>query len=130
MTEYQNILKAVQGQQSLSAGQQADNYSAFSELMKQGVYLPDLLKKVEKVDELEKRLSELGSKPSIDDDLFSVMEAAVKGDADVKAAAARRQSAKTEALSRLCMEDAAYRAADDEYRRAVHRAYVAKKGGE
>lgn len=127
MTDYSNILKAVQGQEKLTAAQQADNYGTFSNLMKEGVYLPDLLAKVQKVDELEKRLAEI-DRPSVDEDLFAVMEAAVKGDAEVKTAYQRRQEAKTAAISRLCMQDDGYRRADEDYRQAVHRAYVSKKG--
>lgn len=129
MTDYSNILKAVQGQQEkLTSAQQADNYGTFSNLMKEGVYLPDLLAKVQKVDVLEKKLAEMDRKPSVDEDLFAVMESAVKSDAEVKAAYQRRQDAKTAAISRLCLSDPVYKAADDEYRQTVHRAYVAKKG--
>ena len=62
---YGNILKALggQGQQpsGLTMQQQSDNYNAFSELMKQGVYLPDLMKRMEgmeaKIKEMDARRS-------------------------------------------------------------------------
>lgn len=122
MTDYSNILNAVKGQQ-LTAGQQSDNYNAFSQLMKEGVYIPDLLKKI---DVLEKKVADM-ERP--DTELFVVMESAVKGDADVKAAYQRRQDAKTAAIARICLQDEGFRKADDEYRQAVHRAYVERKEG-
>ena len=59
---YGNIMKALGGSQGTATGndnngkltleQQSQNYNTFSELMRQGVTLPDLLKKI---DDLEKQ---------------------------------------------------------------------------
>ena len=84
---YDNILKALgkedPQQTGLSYQQQTENYQTFSDLMKQGVYIPDLLKRIET---LEAQVREQGTrKDAMDADLFSVMEASVKGDEEVKA---------------------------------------------
>ena len=124
---YENILKAVNSEgKALSTKQQADNYSTFSELMKQGVYLPDLLKKI---DDLESRVDEMG-KPKenpIDAELFAVMEQAVKDDTGVLEAKRRLQNEKTRVISEMCIRDERYREAFDAYRRAVNSAYVSQK---
>lgn len=84
MTEYSNILSAIgrgpsTGQASkLSPTQELTNYETFSDLQKQGVYLPDLVAKVKEVDELKRRLDEVEkSRPALDTAIFSTMEAAV-----------------------------------------------------
>jgi len=121
---YENILKAVNSEgKALSTKQQADNYSTFSELMKQGVYLPDLLKKI---DALESRVDEM-SKPKenpIDAELFAVMEQAVKDDPAVVEARRKLQAEKTRVISELCMQSEAYRDAFNQYRRQVNSSYV------
>ncbi len=121
---YENILKAVNSEgKSLSTKQQADNYSTFSELMKQGVYLPDLLKKI---DALESRVDEM-SKPKenpIDAELFAVMEQAVKDDPSVANAKRELQNEKTRVISELCIRDERYRDAFENYRHIVNSCYV------
>ena len=126
MGQYDNILKAVGGGSQLTTAQQSDNYSTFSEMMKQGVYLPDLLKRL---DAMEKKLSEI-EKPKenpIDAELFGVMEQAVKDDQAVVNAKRVLQNERSRVISELCVRDDGYRKAYDEYRRAVNAAYVAQK---
>lgn len=122
---FDNIRKALgQTQQppGLSYQQQSDNYSVFSDLMKEGVYIPDLLKRIET---LEAQVKEQAvKKDTLDADLFSVMEQAVKGDPDVKRARQRLAEEKTRVISEMCMRDDGYRGAMESYRRAVNAAYV------
>jgi len=121
---YENILNAVKGSgDGLTTQQKADNYSTFSKMMENNVYLPDLVKDMEalktRVQELEKpRTSE------VDAEIFSVMEHAVKDDPDVVQAKNRLARAKTRIISELCMRDEEYRRLFDEYRTAVHTKYV------
>ena len=132
---YDNILKALNqpqqpapAQSGLTFQQQSDNYSAFSDLMKQGVYIPDLLKRI---DALEAQVREQGQrKDTMDADLFSVMEAAVKGDDEVKAAKQRLADEKSRVISEICSKDEGYRQAMESYRRAVNAAYVRHKEGQ
>lgn len=125
---YDNILKALSRQEEpapqagLTLQQQTDNYSAFSDLMKQGVYIPDLLKRI---DALEAQVREQSAKKdTVDADLFSVMEASVKGDDEVKAAKQRLADEKSRVISEICSKDERYRQAMDAYRRTVNAAYI------
>lgn len=125
---YDNIIKALSRQEEpapqagLTLQQQSDNYSAFSDLMKQGVYIPDLLKRI---DALEAQVREQGAKKdTVDADLFSVMEASVKGDDEVKAAKQRLADEKSRVISEICARDEGYRQAMDAYRRTVNAAYI------
>ena len=127
---YSSILKALEKddpqQGGLSYQQQTENYSAFSDLMKQGVYIPDLLKRI---DALEAQVKEQGQrKEVIDADLFAVMEASVKGDDDVKAAKQRLADEKSRVISEICSRDEGYRTAMEAYRRTVNAAYIRYKG--
>ena len=129
---YSSILKAIGKEDTPQGGltfqQQTENYSAFSDLMKQGVYIPDLLKRI---DALEAQVREQGQrKDTMDADLFSVMEAAVKGDDDVKAAKQRLADEKSRVISEICSKDEGYRQAMESYRRAVNAAYVRHKEGQ
>ena len=123
---YSSILKAIGKEDTPQGGltyqQQTDNYSAFSDLMKQGVYIPDLLKRI---DALEAQIKEQGARrDTVDADLFAVMESAVKGDAEVKRARQRLAEEKTRVISEICSKDEGYRQAMEAYRRAVNAAYV------
>ena len=123
---YGNILKALGKEDPQQGGltyeQQSANYSAFSQMMKDGVYIPDLLKRIET---LEAQVKEQAvKKDTLDADLFSVMEQAVKGDPDVKKARQRLAEEKTRVITDLCMRDEGYRGAMESYRRAVNAAYV------
>ena len=130
---YDNILKALNqpqqpapAQGGLTFQQQSDNYAAFSDLMKQGVYIPDLLKRI---DALEAQVKEQGQrKEVIDADLFAVMEASVKGDDDVKAAKQRLADEKSRVITEICSRDEGYRTAMEAYRRTVNAAYIRFKG--
>ena len=127
---YNNILKAL-GKPSQSSGltiqQQSDNYSAFSELMKQGVYLPDLMKRMEG---MEAKIKEMDERRSAEDmDLFAVMESAVKDAPEVKEARQRVADEKSRVIARMCMDDPGYRDAVESYRRVVNQTYVKRKEG-
>ena len=127
---YGNILKAL-GKPSQSSGltiqQQSDNYSAFSELMKQGVYLPDLMKRMEG---MEAKIKEMDERRSAEDmDLFAVMESAVKDAPEVKEARQRMADEKSRVIARMCMDDPGYRDAVESYRRVVNQTYVKRKEG-
>lgn len=123
---YGNILKALGKEDPQQGGltyeQQSANYSAFSQMMKDGVYIPDLLKRIETLEAQVKEQST--KKDTLDADLFSVMEQAVKGDPDVKRARQRLAEEKTRVISEMCMRDDGYRGAMESYRRAVNAAYV------
>ena len=123
---YGNILKALgkedPHQGGLTYEQQSANYSAFSQMMKDGVYIPDLLKRIETLEDQVKE--QAVKKDTLDADLFSVMEQAVKGDPDVKKARQRLAEEKTRVITDLCMRDEGYRGAMESYRRAVNAAYV------
>ena len=127
---YNNILKAL-GKPSQSSGltiqQQSDNYNAFSELMKQGVYLPDLMKRMEG---MEAKIKEMDERRSAEDmDLFAVMESAVKDAPEVKEARQRVADEKSRVIARMCMDDPGYRDAVESYRRVVNQTYVKRKEG-
>lgn len=128
---YDNILKALgkedPQQTGLSYQQQTENYQTFSDLMKQGVYIPDLLKRIET---LEAQVREQGTrKDAMDADLFSVMEASVKGDEEVKAAKQRLADEKSRVIAEICSKDEGYTKAMEDYRRTVNAAYIRNKEG-
>ena len=126
---FDNIKRALGQSQSegLSYQQQSDNYTAFSDLMKQGVYIPDLLKRIET---LEAQVREQGArKDTMDADLFSVMEASVKGDEEVKAAKQRLADEKSRVIAEICSKDEGYMKAMEDYRRTVNAAYIRNKEG-
>ena len=127
--QYSNILKAIGNNgNTLSTQQQADNYSAFSKMMSDGVYIPDLIKKLDSLEAKVKTLEENGQKPTpIDLDLFAVMESAVKEDPDVKNARKKMADEKSRVISEYCMKDNKFREAADAYRREVNRAYIQQK---
>ena len=130
--QYNNILKALggnQGQQAQTGGltlqQQADNYTTFQNLMNKGIYLPDLLKRI---DDLESKVSEMKpARQEMDLELFAVMESAVKNDPDVKVIRQRMYDEKTRVITDICMQDQKFREAVDGYRRAVNAAYIRQK---
>ena len=127
---YSNILNAVKGageaNNGLTTAQQMDNYNTFSKLMKDGVYLPDMVKRISDLEEKVKGMED-SPKSRVNEELFAVMEASVKGEDEVKAARQKLSSIKTEILSEICMKDGRYKEAYDGYRTAVNAAYIRKK---
>lgn len=124
---YENIIKAVNNPgNGLSVQQKADNYSTFSKLMEENVYLPDLIKKI---DALEKKVDTMSApkENALDAEIFAVMESTVKDDPSVAEAKSILQSNKTRIISELCMRDEGYRNAYEEYRRRVNASYIAKR---
>lgn len=118
MTEYANIINAIK--KPLSPQQQVENYDAFKKLQDAGVTVPDLVKRLEA---LEDKVSKL-SGPA-DAELFEMMESAVKDDPAVADARKRMQAEKTRAISAVCMADPGYKAACEAYKRAKKSRYSA-----
>lgn len=130
--QYANILKAIGAQQTpgmepqaggLSVAQRADNYNAFTELMNRGVYLPDLIKRL---DDMEAKVKALESQPKHDAnaELLAVMEAAVKNHPEVKASRQKVADAKTAIINEMCMKDPRFKDALEEYKTTVNRVYI------
>ena len=121
---YENIQKMLNSSgNGLTTQQQSDNYELFNKMMKDNVYLPDL---VRKIDDLEKKINEM-DKPKenpIDAELFAVMEQAVKDDPAVIEARKRLQNEKTRVISELCMQSEGYRDAFTQYKRQVNSSYI------
>lgn len=131
--QYSNILSALgqnQGQtpaptQGLTNQQQADNYRVFQDLMKKGVYIPDVMKRLDDLEDKVKTMQE--AKPDVNKELFAVMEAAVKQDPDVKRAKQKVADIKSMIIAELCSKDTRFQEALNEYRTAVNAAYIHQK---
>ena len=129
--EYSNILNAINGQNQVQSNSMADlnrrneNYKLVDQLNNEGISLKDL---ISQVDELKKKVESL-EKPSkaVDEDLFLVMESAVKDDPTVVEAKRKVSEEKSRVIAELCAKDPRFMAARDEYRRAVNQAYVRSK---
>ncbi len=123
---YDNILNAVKGTApKLTPAQEVENYNAFSDLQKQGIYIPDLLKRI---GDMEARLAGMeATKREADADLFAVMEQAVRGEQTVKDARQKVSDEKSRIIAELCMKDDRYRQAMDEYRRTVNAEYIRQR---
>lgn len=128
--EYSNILNAINGMNQQNPtiddlNRRNENYRLVDKLNQEGVSLKDALGQIE---ELKREIEEL-KKPSkaVDEDLFTVKEAAVKDDPMVIEAKRKVSEEKTRVIAELCAKDAGFMAARDEYRRAVDQAYVRSK---
>ena len=121
--DYSNILNAINGPK-LTPSQISENYKAFDEIQKQGVFLPDLLKRIE---DLEQKVKTVPTVPDITSEVFSVMESAVKDDESVKALRRRAQDIKAQIITEMCIKDPRYKSVLDEYRATVNRVYVASR---
>lgn len=131
--QYSNILKALGGTPQanepapsmggLSMAQQAENYDLFSKMMKEGVYLPDLIKRL---DNMEAKVKALESQPKQDTnaELLAVMEQAVKNHPDVKASRQHVADVKSAIITELCMQDQRYRDALESYKTMVNKVYI------
>lgn len=124
---YDHIIEAVRGQSRLTPAQEVENYAAFSDLQKQGVYLPELVKKMQEFDDLKKRFDEMDSRPSVDAELFAVMEQTVRDDPGVRDARRRMSDEKTRVINEICMRDEGFRRVAEDYRRAVNSAYLSAR---
>ena len=135
---YDNILKAMSGQnqsqppvheesnkisRQLSTLEQSQNYETFSMLMKEGVYLPDLIKRL---DNMEAKVKALESQPKQDTnaELLAVMEQAVKNHPEVKASRQHVADVKSAIITELCMQDQRYRDALESYKTMVNKVYI------
>lgn len=119
---YDNILKALGTQNTsesrLTYEEQAQNYSLFSDLMRKGVRLQDLIDKANTPKE-----------PSIDTELFSIMEVTVAKEEGVRSAKAELEQMGQRILRKICMSDPQYSNAYKNYRDQVTKAYMDKKEG-
>ncbi len=122
---YENIINAINGNpgNGLTTQQQAENYDLFAKMMKEGVSLSNLVKKIDTLESEVKDLKKPKTTP-MDAQLFSVMEQAVRDNPEVQDARRRLQNEKTRIISELCMADEAYRKLFDEYRTTVNACYV------
>lgn len=122
---YDNIMNALKTQSKLTPSQEVENYNAFSTLQKEGVYLPDLMKRI---NDMETRLAGYEkSRQEADADLFAVMEQAVRDEQTVREARQRVQDEKSRIIAELCGKDEGYRRAVEEYRRTVNAEYIRQK---
>ena len=129
--DYGNILQAINGMNNGQNDQMADlnrrneNYKLIDQLNQEGVSLKDLLTQIndlkKKVESLEKPAKE------VDEDLFAVMESAVKDDPAVIEAKRRVSEEKNRVIAELCAKDPKFMAARDEYRRTINRIYVSRR---
>ena len=131
--QYSNILKALGGTPQanepapstggLSMAQQAENYDLFSKMMKEGVYLPDLIKRL---DNMEAKVKALESQPKQDTnaELLAVMEQAVKNHQEVKTARQHVADVKSAIITEMCMQDQRYRDALEAYKTTVNKVYI------
>ena len=128
--DYQNILNAINKPQgadpSADLARRTENYRMAEQLNQEGMSIKDLLTKV---DELTRKVESM-EKPSrsMDEDLFLVMEAAVRDDESVVKAKERMAVERARVISELCSRDPGYADARDAYRGAVYRAYVERRG--
>lgn len=129
-SQYSNVMKALQGMQSstgqasgLTYEQQSANYATFSELMKKGVSLPDMIRRM---DELESKVKALESQPRHDAnaELLAVMEASVKSDPEVREARQKVADIKTAIITDICLKDPRYAQAVEDYKTTVNRVYI------
>ena len=117
---YDNI-QAVLGQNKLTPQEQSENYEIFDKMMKSGVSLQGLLNKVA---DLEKKVNILTSKPAVNEELFSVMEQAVRKCPEVMEARQVMERAMKTVLTEMCMKDPRFAKPAECYRTAVNKAYI------
>ena len=92
-------------------------------LMKEGVYLPDLIKRL---DDMEAKVKALESQPKQDTnaELLAVMEQAVKNHPEVKASRQHVADVKSAIITEMCMQDQRYRDALESYKTMVNKVYI------
>lgn len=131
MTEHPNIMKALQqaqGDKMLSLDQRAENYRLFDEMMKEGVYLPNLVSRIKELEDKVREMQVPRSAP-MDEELFFVMEDAVKDDEDVIKARNHREHILEVVLTEFCLKDSRFAEADRAYHTLVNSTYVRRKSG-
>lgn len=129
MTDYANILSALGKNpyqpQMDDLNRRSENFRIAEEMSSKGISLSDLTKRLgdleTKVGDLEK------AKPKVDEAVFATMESAVSDNADVIKAKERLADAKADVILDLCMKDAKFREAFEEYKATVNRVYVESK---
>lgn len=127
---YGNILKAALGNTPQNPGltmqQRVDNQNVCNQMSEQGIYIPELLKRM---DRMESEMKELRDAPkqTVDRDLFRVMEASVKDDPKVREKKQLLSDTKTLIITELCMKDNRYKTAWDDYKTTVNAVYIERK---
>lgn len=127
--QFVNARRALESMGMIGSGngltmeQQSANYAAFNELMKEGISIPDLLKRM---DDMESKIKTLESQPKhdVNAELLAVMEAAVKNRPEVKVARQKVADIKTAIINEICMKDQRFREALEDYKTTVNRVYI------
>lgn len=121
---FENIMQAVTSTQTqtsyptaLSNQQIVENHRAFEELQRSGVYLPDLMKRLESLETQVKTMSEP------DPDLFPMMEAAVRDSRAVQDARRNLEEIRTRVLNEMVLKDPRVSEAVKAYRTTVREEY-------
>lgn len=108
---------------TLSPARQVENYDFFAkEIMDKGVYLPDLVKKIDSLEAEIERLK-ANAKSEVDTELFEVMESKVRDVQAVKDAKHTLNETKAQIINEMCQRDPRYQDAMAAYRKAVATAY-------
>ncbi|MBQ8643518.1 MAG: hypothetical protein IJ469_02520 [Candidatus Methanomethylophilaceae archaeon] len=132
---FDNILQAVTSTQTqtsyptaLTNQQIVDNHRAFEELQRSGVYIPDLMKRIDSLEAQMKSMSE----PKVDPDLFPMMEAAVRDDPKVMERKQAVDDARQKVLNEFVIKDPRVADAVKAYRDTVRTRYLetTRKGPE
>lgn len=124
---FDNLLQAVTSTQtqtsyptSLSSQQIVDNHRAFEELQRSGIYIPDLMKRLESLETQMKSMSE----PKVDPDLFPMMESAVKDDPQIQSKRRAVEDARQRVINEMLMRDPRVSDAVKAYREEVRVRYL------
>lgn len=125
---FDNILQAVTSTQtqtayptSLTNQQIVDNHRAFEELQRSGVYIPDLMRRLES---LETQVRTMSEQPKVDPDLFPMMEMAVKDDPHILELKQAVDDARSKVLMEIVIKDPRVSDAVKAYRDGVKSAYM------
>ena len=124
---FENIMQAMTSTQTqtaypttLSSQQIVDNHRAFEELQKSGVYIPDLMKRLESLETQVKSMSE----PKVDPDLFPMMEATVRDNPQVQAMRKAVDDARQKVMTEILMRDPRVSDAVKAYKESVRTVYL------
>lgn len=105
---------------------QVDDYQLFDKLRREGRSLQEIVKQADEAEALRKRVDELSRRPPVDEEVFPVMESAVRDDPEVTAARDALSRARSNVISAILMRDPAFKEAFDNYRQVVRCRYVSK----
>ena len=117
MAQYSHIMDAIRKTEGLTPAERVENYNILERLNAEGRKLSDILKQAEGAQKVE------------DVEVFSIMEAEVKDDTEVKGARKRLADTKTEIIAKMCYQHPEYRQAVGDYQKAVKEAYMRRREG-